>query len=265
MMNGDRALRQHLTDILTAAGIENAALEAQWIAEDYPNAAEAEALARRRAQHEPLQYLLRQWEFYGLPFKVGKGVLSPRQDTEVLVEAVLDRIKNRHGLRVMDLCCGSGCIALALKSQRNDLRVCGLERSDDALPYALENARCLHLEADFRKGDVLDRETAAQYHDIDIIVCNPPYLTAEDMQHLQAEVRYEPESALFGGEDGLRYYRGITGIWKDALRPDGMLCYEIGIYQGRDVACIMQAHGFSDIEIIPDFGGIERVVLGYLK
>ncbi|MBR5371178.1 MAG: peptide chain release factor N(5)-glutamine methyltransferase [Oscillospiraceae bacterium] len=265
MVRDDFQLRQRLTAILEAAGIENAALEAQWIAEDHPDAAEAEAIAHRRAQHEPLQYLLNYWEFYGLPFKVGEGVLSPRQDTETLVDAVLSRISGKTGLHAVDLCTGSGCIALALKSQRNDLHVTGIELSDDALRYALENAKLLGLDADLRKGDVLDPQTAAQFHDLDLIVCNPPYLTAEDMQHLQPEVAHEPAAALFGGEDGLDYYRNITKLWKDALRIGGILCYEAGMGQAQDVAAIMRNQGFEEIGIIPDAAGIERVILGYKK
>ena len=265
MVRDNFALRQRLTAILEAAGIENAALEAQWIAEDHPDTADAEAVAHRRAQHEPLQYLLNYWEFYGLPFQVGEGVLSPRQDTETLVDAVLSRISGRMGLCAADLCTGSGCIALALKSQRNDLQITGIELSDDALRYAQENAARLGLDVRMQKGDVLDAQTAAQFHDLDLIVCNPPYLTAEDMQHLQPEVAHEPAAALFGGEDGLNYYRQITALWKDALRSGGMLCYEAGMGQAEDVAAIMRGHGFAEIGIIPDPAGIGRVILGYKK
>ena len=252
----------HITEMLERAGIENAAQEARWILEDYPDAQTAEQIAQRRAAHEPLQYLLKAWEFYGLPMKVGEGVLAPRQDTETLVETVLARLRGQTAPQILDLCTGSGCIALALRHELPGSKVTGMELSHAAFAYAKENAAALGLDITLIQGDVLDASSAAQFRDLDAIVCNPPYLTAEDMTHLQPEVAFEPETALFGGADGLHYYREITRIWRKTLKPGGLLAYEIGIGQASDVAEILRQNGFAEIEAVKDYCGIERVITG---
>ena len=259
----DPVLRKELTDILEAGGIEDAALEAQWIAEDIPDAEKAREIARRRAQHEPLQYLLGTWEFYGLTLRVGKGVLIPRADTETLVDAVLSRLPQTPKPEIADLCTGSGCIALALKSQRRDAEIIGIEKSHDAMQYAVINEMQLSLGVQFFHGDVTDPAVYGLFRGLDAVVSNPPYLTAEDMRHLQPEVTYEPETALAGGEDGLCFYRIITEKWKGALKPGGLLAYEAGIGQADAVAEILRANGFTGIEQIADLNGIARVILGF--
>ena len=255
-------LLRHLADILRAGGIEDAALEAKWIAEDAETPEQAEHIAKRRAKHEPLQYLLGTWEFYGLTLSVGKGVLIPRADTETLVDAVLERMKGVKNPKIADLCTGSGCIALALAAQRQDADITGIELSPDALHYAETNCKRLKLPVQFVRSDVLDAETARQRRQLDGIVCNPPYLTAEDMAHLQEEVRYEPASALAGGEDGLHFYREITRLWRDSLKEGGLLAYETGCTQTADVTAILEENGFSHIETVRDLAGLDRVVLG---
>lgn len=256
-----RQMRE-MIGILRAGGIEDAELEAKWILEDADSAEQARELAQRRAAHEPLQYLLGTWEFYGLTLRVGPGVLIPRADTETLVDAVLERLNRVPAPAIADLCTGSGCIALALKSQRPDASVCGVECSAEALRFAAENRELLNADVRFVQGDVLDVQSARAWNNLDCIVCNPPYLTAEDMQHLQEEVRYEPEAALDGGADGLHFYREITRSWKDALKPGGILAYEVGIRQAADVAAILKENGFTEIGAVRDLNGIERAVLG---
>ena len=251
-----------MTNILETGGIPDAGIEARWICEDALDEVQALQIAERRAKHEPLQYLLGKWEFYGLDFYVGEGVLIPRADTETLVDAVLSRCHVGSGDEIADLCCGSGCIAVALQVHLEDARVCGIELSPKAWEYARKNAA---LHAPFMKifcANVLDPTTAAQFHGLAAITCNPPYLTREDMESLQAEVRHEPELALGGGDDGLRYYREITALWKDSLRPGGMLFYEVGIYQAGDVAGILRENGFTQVKVIQDLNGIDRVVCG---
>lgn len=263
-MNFDLSLHRQITDILLTGGIENAAQEARWILEDYPDAETARSIAQRRANHEPLQYLLKRWEFYGLPIKVGEGVLAPRQDTEILVEKVLERIGEIPGMTVLDLCTGSGCIALALKRHNPELHVIGVDISETALGYAKQNAELLSLPVLFMQGDVLSKDTAARFGGMDVIVCNPPYLTAEDMANLQPEVSHEPALALDGGTDGLDFYRGITKLWCGSpMKRGGMLAYEVGKGQAEQVAEIMYRNALEDITICDDLSGIERVVIGY--
>lgn len=257
-------LLKELTEILRSGGIEDAALEAKWIAEDVPDAEKAREIARKRAEHMPLQYLLGAWEFYGMRFTVGEGVLIPRADTETLVDAVLQRYQEHPGGKIADLCAGSGCIALALASRLPRTKIFGVELSAKAREYAVRNAAENGIAVPFYGANVLDAATAKQFRDLDVIVSNPPYLTAKDMTELQTEVCCEPKMALDGGEDGLRFYREITELWKASLKVGGLLAYEVGIYQAEAVERILAEHGFTKIERIPDLCGIERVVLGYL-
>ena len=260
----DPALHRELTAVLSAAGIEDAALEAQWILEDIPDAERARETAVRRAKHEPLQYLLGKWEFYGLEFFVGAGALIPRADTETLVDAVLSRVDDRAGQQILDLCTGSGCIALALAAHMKNTRFTGIDISQAALGYAEKNLlNHGRSNVNFLCADVLDASVSALYHDMAAIVCNPPYLTADDMASLQEEVRYEPETALFGGEDGLDFYRRITAVWKQTLQPGGLLAFEAGAKQADDICAILQENGFAGIEAVRDLNGIRRTVLGY--
>ncbi len=259
----DAALLRELTETLQASGIENAAIEAKWILEDMPDAQSAREIANRRAEHYPLQYLLGGWEFYGLYIHVGEGVLIPRADTETLVDAVLQHGRLPKKATLVDLCTGSGCIALALQSLLEEDTVYGIEKSETALAYARKNAAYHNLSVDFRLADVLDPQIAAAFIDVDVIVSNPPYLTGEDMQQLQKEVSYEPKMALEGGEDGLYFYREITALWKNSLKKGGMLAFEVGIHQAEAVKEILCAHGFVNIGTMQDLCGIERVVYGY--
>ncbi len=263
MKQMDPALLRELIAVLQSGGIEDAELEAKWILEDAASEAHARDIAAHRAKHEPLQYLLGKWEFYGLTMFVGEGVLIPRADTETLVDAVLSRVRDQNGQQVADLCTGSGCIALALAQNMPQTQFTGIDISEQALAYALKNKAYHNMQnAAFLRADVLSAETAAQYQSLAAIVCNPPYLTAADMQQLQTEVRYEPETALYGDTDGLHFYREITRLWKGSLCAGGLLAYEIGCTQGKAVAAILAENGFTGIEVLRDLNGMERVVLG---
>lgn len=263
MKQFDPALHGRLTAMLRAGNIEDAALEAKWIMEDAASEPAALEIAQRRAQHEPLQYLLGTWEFYGMTFCVGEGVLIPRADTETLVDAVLARVGDGSGQQIADLCTGSGCIALALAAHLPQTQFTGIDISEAALRYAEQNLalhglRNVRLEC----ADVLAAGTAERYRGLAAVVCNPPYLTAEDMAHLQAEVRHEPARALFGGADGLDFYRGIAASWRGTLQSGGLLAFEIGFTQGEAVSEILAENGFTDIEILRDLSGNPRAVLG---
>ncbi|HIU41696.1 MAG TPA: peptide chain release factor N(5)-glutamine methyltransferase [Candidatus Egerieicola faecale] len=218
-------------------------------------------LASRRLEGEPLQYLLGEWEFYGLTLKVGPGVLIPRPDTETLVEAGLSYLKGRTGCRVLDLCAGTGCVGLAVEQNaKNISALYALEKEEAAFFYLKENlaayeSRIMPLHQDgLAPGPEADK--------LDVILCNPPYLTGEDMESLQTEVRYEPPSALDGGEDGLDFYRRLTAVWKDRLVSGGLLAYEIGMGQQEDVSRILIREGLEQIHWKEDLSGIVRVVAG---
>jgi len=258
------ALLRELSQMLRAGGIEDAELEAKWICEDAADAAQAREIAARRAAHEPLQYLLGKWEFYGLPVSVGRGVLIPRADTETLVEAVLQRVPDKKEQRLADLCTGSGCIALALAVHLPQSRIIALEKSPDALRYAVQNTaeNGLTDRVCVAEADVLDPAEAVKYRGLTAIVSNPPYLTGEEMLHLQREVQFEPETALRGGADGLRFYRGIAALWRESLMPGGLIAFEIGYRQAAAVAGILHENGYVQIETVRDLSGNERVVLG---
>ena len=272
------ALLRDLCTALTAEGIDGARFEAQQIIRhitgfdslrlltepqaEVSSAQESAAreLVRRRLNGEPLQYLLGEWEFYGFPFKVGQGVLIPRQDTETLVE-----IAQKHtdsSMRCADLCAGSGCIGIAL-ARLCGCRVDSYELSDKAIGYLSENVRLNGVDGPVTpvQADILRDETVEQAPMYDVIVTNPPYLTAKDMDCLQKEVTHEPRMALFGGEDGLMFYREILAKWTARLKTNGFIAAEIGIGQQDDVMRIFRENGVEP-SAAKDGCGIYRVVYG---
>lgn len=221
-------------------------------------------LTEKRCSGYPLQYLLGQWEFFGCPVKVGEGVLIPRPDTETLVEQILDICRENHleSPAIADLCSGSGCIAIALKKHIPDAKVYAVELSDKALEYLRQNVRLNDTDIQIIQGDVLDEDFGRSFSGLDIIVSNPPYLTGEEMQSLQTEVSHEPEKALYGGTDGLDFYRRMTDIWKKTLKTGGWLAYEYGMGQHDAVKEILERNSFTDIELRTDGGGIIRTAAG---
>ncbi len=210
----------------------------------------------RRQQNEPLQYILGEWEFYGLPFKVGEGVLIPRPDTETLVSAVLKL--GVYGKKVFDLCAGSGCIGITL-TKLGKAEVTMFEKSPKALKYLKENIQLNGVTAKEKECDVL-REVATEK--ADFIVSNPPYIATEVIDTLSAEVKKEPRMALDGGEDGLLFYRHITKEWKRVLNDGGYLVFEIGFDQAEAVMKILTDEGFSCVQCIKDLCSNDRVVMG---
>lgn len=216
----------------------------------------------RRLSGEPLQYILGEWEFYGLPFRVGKGVLIPRQDTETIAELGLEFARRRRypGFTAADLCAGSGCIGITIaKLAKVPVRL--VELSENALEYLRENIALNDVGnmCEAIRGDVLSDDTARGLPLCDLIVTNPPYLTEKDMRELQAEVKFEPETALAGGEDGLDYYRRMIPLWGAKLNPGGMLAAEIGMGQENDVMRIFEENGFHP-RSQKDLCGVIRVI-----
>lgn len=241
-----------------------------------------EAIARyrsyvaKRATHVPVQYITGAQDFMGLTFKVNENVLIPRQDTEVLVESVLkavEQLKNVtqrevHGdIRVLDMCTGSGCIAISISKLAN-VDVTAVDISERALDVAKENARNLGSDRVkfihsnlFEKINVNNGVEPSQRYDI--IVSNPPYIPSKVVDGLMPEVReHEPRLALDGTEDGLEFYRRITEESCKYIKKGGWLMYEIGCEQGEDVKSIMLDNGYEDVEIIKDLAGLDRVLAG---
>jgi len=220
-----------------------------------------EPFVLRRLSGEPTQYLLGQWEFYGLPFYVGEGVLIPRPDTEVLVEKGLELIKNVQNPQVLDLCSGSGCIAVAIKKHRPDASVTAVELYDQAAEYLERNIALNNVEIEIRRADVLKPLKADAWGKYDLILSNPPYIDGKAMTTLSAEVKAEPHTALFGGEDGLDFYRAIADSCSELLGVKGAVAVEIGFDQGVSAANIFKEKGFNTA-VFKDYGGNDRVIIG---
>ena len=220
-----------------------------------------EPLVARRLKGEPTQYILGQWEFFGLPFYVGDGVLIPRPDTEVLVEKGLELIKGTQSPRVLDLCSGSGCIAVAIKKHRPDASVTAVELYDKAAEYLVRNLALNNAEVEVRRADVLKPVKAEEWGKFDLILSNPPYVDGKAMTTLSAEVKAEPHTALFGGEDGLDFYRAIAENWLELLGEKGAVAVEIGFDQGKSVPALFKEKGLNTA-VIKDYGGNDRVIIG---
>ncbi len=217
-------------------------------------------LTAERAKGYPLQYLLGKWEFYGLDFYVGEGVLIPRPDTETLVDQVIDicRENKLTAPVIIDLCSGSGCIAVALEKHLPSAEVHAVEISEKALGYLRKNKELNSSGIYIHEGDVLRNSTAEALPQADIIVSNPPYLTAQDMKELEKEVTCEPALALFGGNDGLGFYRAITAVWRKHIKTGGFIAFEFGMGQHGDVENILLNGGFDNVAFRKDGAGIIR-------
>ena len=222
-------------------------------------------MIEHRLSGYPLQYILGEWEFFGLTFPVGEGVLIPRQDTEVLAELARDFLLERSldERRTLDLCAGTGCIGITLA------KLCGaevkcVELSEEAFGYTERGIKLNGVErlVTLVRGDVTDGGFADTLGgEYDVIVSNPPYLTETDMNNLQIEVTHEPKMALYGGKDGLDFYRKMLAIWTKRLKIGGMFAVEIGIDQEREVMKIFAENGLN-ADCIKDTRGIYRVVYG---
>lgn len=213
---------------------------------------------RRRCSEEPLQYILGIWSFYGRDFFVGKGVLIPRPETEQLVEFAVKTIREKQMKTVIDLCAGSGCIGLTVALENPDCFVYLIEKYDGALAYLQKNLSALGVKnAKIIQADAL----SAVLPDLhaDLLLSNPPYVPDGEMPTLQKEVRFEPDTALAGGEDGLRFYRAIAANWLRVLSPGGEVFLECGNGQGEPIVSLFRKKSSAQ-EIIYDFNNIDRFV-----
>ena len=260
-----------------------------------------ENLCTRREQREPLQYLCGIWSFLDFDLAVGPGVLCPRADTEVVAEAAANTLTGIAAPRVLDLCAGTGCLGLGVKRFCPAAQVTCVEKSPEAFVYLEKNCRCalkgqggqtedLLEPAAFEQeaapafdwgpalnalrakakpayavepvqGDLFTYWKSAPEGELDLIVSNPPYLTAEEMRHLQPEVAQEPAMALEAGEDGLVFYRVLAQHYQKLLRPGGALVLEIGWQQREAVTALLAANGWTDIVCRKDFGGNDRCMI----
>ena len=226
---------------------------------------ELKHLLARRLKGEPLAYILGEWEFYGLTLTVTPSVLIPRPDTETLVERSLRCLgeKVRNEPQILDLCCGSACIGLALLKHTEDTRCTFADASLQALAVAECNIRRHKMEQRSRvlQMDALKPPQEEFSRKFDLVACNPPYITSQQMSKLDASVlAYEPSIALCGGSDGLEFYRSILADWHKVMKPDGLLVFECGKGQANDIRMIAEEKGYKDIETICDLSGIRRVI-----
>lgn len=204
---------------------------------------------------EPLQYVIGKWDFYESEFKVGKGVLIPRPETEELVDEVLNFAKEKKNPIIVDLCSGSGCIGISLAKKLPDSNVYCIEKSEDAFYYLEQNARGI-------SNVILINDDINNTFDIpkaDIIVSNPPYIKTDDISSLQSEVQFEPKMALDGGKDGLDFYRIINEKWFEYLKEDGILFLEIGNEQGKIIKSVLT--NFNCVEVKKDIYSNDRIVI----
>ncbi len=221
-------------------------------------------LCERRAKGEPLQYILGQWEFYGFPFKVGKGVLIPRDDTEVALRAGLPHLDKIKNPRILDLCAGSGTLAVTLKKLYPDAEVTAVELSEEAFYYLKENAKLNSAHINLINGDIFNVYKDFKDRYFDLIISNPPYLTTEELKGMQRELYFEPALALDGGEDGCDFYRRIIPLYTQKLKIGGQLIFELDGIEAEYTAKLMKAENYGEIEIFDDLGGIHRAIKGTL-
>ena len=299
-MNALSKLRNAM-EFLEKSGIDNAGREAELIIsyclnidrvalyKDNPMISEniiskIDELLRRRAKREPLQYILGYTEFCGLKIKVGKGVLIPRPETELLVEEAVKVVRSQQFnpplltgnppsppfskggmggfVSILDLCTGCGCIALALAREFPDAQVYGTDISEIAIRYAKENAKLNKIKnVAFIKGSLF-KPVKKSLNTFDLIVSNPPYIKRNDIKNLQIEIKdWEPVKALDGGEDGLDYYRAIIPEAKNYLKECGCLMFELGVSQANGVRKMAEDAGFINISLIKDYAGINRILI----
>ena len=273
-------------NMLRSAGTDNFALESKLLCAKAANKSvdallrdmnlysshevEAKAMdfANRRAAGEPLAYITESWEFYGIDLYINRNVLIPRQDTEVLIDAAKEcLIGKKMDARIMDLCCGSGCITVALGKQLPAARFIAVDKSRAALDVARRNIaeKGLSNRAVCMQGDALAKAPMGMGN-FDMIICNPPYIKTSEIDTLDTEVKdYEPFDALDGGKDGLDFYRSIIKNWRNLLSPDGIIIFETGEDQAPDVSELLTMAGFVRVSARKDTLGFDRAVIAYCR
>ena len=221
----------------------------------------------RRSKSEPLQYIIGSVEFYGMDFKVNPSVLIPRPETEVLIEKVIESVNNKEPLKILDIGTGSGNIAIVLAKNLPNAKITAIDISEIAINTAKENAELHNIngQVHFIISGIMDYKDS-ESNKFDIIVSNPPYVSAENYSELESELKdHEPEVALTDNSDGLEFYRTISKKAGSLLTNNGKIFFEVGIGQAGEVKNILSERGFSKIEIFKDYSNIDRVVKGALS
>jgi len=250
------------------AGLDRVGLMMHWTDVLHDNVVDRYMeLVEERAKRVPLQHITGTQEFMGINFTVNDKVLIPRQDTEVLVEKALDLMKDKGG-DVLDLCTGSGAIAVSIAKLEKNAKVTATDISKEALAVAEKNAKDNGVKIKFIESDMFNElKGAFGEKKFNFIISNPPYISRAEIDTLEIEVKeHEPMAALLGGEDGLDFYRIIASEAPKHLKKDGMLLMEIGYDQGESVPKLLEdTEMFTDIEVIKDLAGLNRVVVSRLK
>lgn len=223
------------------------------------------ALVERRKQHEPLQYILGTTNFMGMDLIVTPDVLIPRFDTEKLVEHSLALLENTGAPLVADICTGSGAIAISIAKYKPQATVWAADLSEEALAVAQKNSELQQTKVQFKHSDLLAAFGEDFYGKFDGIISNPPYITTAEIQELPEEVLQEPMMALWGGEDGLYFYRELAEQALEYLQVGGFLALEIGFTQGEAVQELLRAAGYTEVTLLKDWQGLDRVVSGRKK
>lgn len=216
------------------------------------------SIVKQRCTRYPLQYIIGEWSFFGYDFAVGEGVLCPRPDTEILVEAAMDLEKSENA-QVADLCAGTGCVGITLALKNKGWQMLCAEKYEKAFSYLEKNVA--KNNAENVTAMLLDIENPVD-KTFDLIVSNPPYISKAEMEIIDEETKKEPETALYGGEDGLDFYKIILDKWKPLVKSGGHIAVEIGINMEEKVMALFKAAGLEDINTKEDYNGIKRVVYG---
>ncbi len=272
-----KEIRKNTAKLLSENGIEASAFEADVLIqtaldldktalimklEDELSEQQVQAISTvtsKRVAGYPLQYIVGSWEFYGRDFLVGEGVLIPRADTETLIDTAKKLVEKKS--TVIDLCSGSGCIAITLEKELGSSTF-ALEKSEQAFEFLKRNIALNDSKTTPVLCDVLNENSLKDIPQADVIVSNPPYIKTDEIKTLSKEVGFEPEMALDGDCDGLKFYREITRLWKNKIKTGGYLVYEIGYTQSEEVSDILVENGFQDVNVVYDICKNPRVVYG---
>ncbi len=223
-------------------------------------------IVEKRKKHIPLQYILGNWSFMGLEFKIGDGVFIPRDDTNVLVSESADFLGEKNSPKIADLCSGSGCIAITLeKILKTSSQIYAVEISEKAFEYFKENIKNHESKVVAINEDIFTACEKFSDCSLDAVISNPPYIKTSELDYLQPEVKFEPALALDGGKDGLDFYKKICKCWVPKLKKGGFLAFEIGIGQFEDVKKLMLDKNLKYIKGIKDINNIDRVITGIKK
>lgn len=223
---------------------------------------EIENFAQRRVNFEPLQYILGKWNFMGIDFFVGDGVLIPRDDTEVVTELCLEFLKNKQNSNVIDLCAGSGAISLAIEKYAKS-SVMAVELSKKAFEYLEKNIEFNKSYVKAINEDIFEYVKKIEDSYFDLVVSNPPYIKTDDIETLQEEVKKEPKMALDGGKSGYYFYEKIIPLWKNKIKSGGAIAFELGENQFDYVKKLLQENDFKNIKYSKDLGEVKRAIIGY--